>query len=903
MPAEARGAETEALQALTAGHRLAALGHYERALRAVPDTATKGRLRDAYLKVGWVEPRPMSLREQRKAAGHIMEERIRLWGKAADRFAKQGWRSAAIMMRRVIIEVVGEKSDKAKQERNRIKGLIRQLTERASKEQKAEAKAIVDKAKSGREVLDAAKKMLVAGRYKVCVRLCQEMMFGPYSGEEKSEAQALRKAAETKAARDVSTSEREAVRKEIDDRRFDRLVIALSRHFILIGPRTFVESIPDKEKTLLDLAYIYQSDLAAQWLTANGVRVVIYYQQTFDFGGGLGGGKLIRIGNRAIRKPIAGMLHYHELGHCIFGKGWLHHGFTEGLADFAAGFTLDALAQTNAAQHFITTARTAFVRFYLGRAVRYFDIQQYKPSAGFLFSFLPPGEAPFDWSPYRRAFRRMRDQQMGQWPSRDNQIMRYFGYLMAAEYGPGVFDTLKEWGWPVERRDFALVPPEAEDLLGEAKQGDFKLSRGDAAGAEAHYETVLRGQPDGPLAPRAMFGLMHVAKRRGDTERVAELKARLGILERFKVVGAFHARGQMQYAVMPPETADRIDHQKQVVFRNEPAPWKPAKVRFDGYVDLKKQGWGYPENAASFALAYVHSDAHVAARIWLASDDGHAVWVNGRLGEKRAVSRRFRFDDDFADVALRPGWNRILIKVHNKNGEWGFLARLTDRHGRAFAFRQTADDMESSLAEAKQPVSKRTTVIAEQFRSLSKSKWQTAVGRFDTQNGRLRPQGTAKLGLWQRFVVDPDKPKDGPANIVWLKSVELAQTDDFELDITVAASGKNKLPAKFGVTIDGENENDGQSGHTLVFSPDGDKLRCHWYRYDQLFFLQLGVKIEPAPVFRLTIRRIGSKWHVTMNGVPLFANVDAARLPAAGIGLLTWGKSPHFESLKLTRLN
>ena len=60
--------------------------------------------------------------------------------------------------------------------------------------------------------------------------------------------------------------------------------------------------------------------------------------------------------------------------------------------------------------------------------------------------------------------------------------------------------------------------------------------------------------------------------------------------------------------------------------------------------------------------------------------------------------------------------------------------------------------------------------MSDEFRGFSKSRWFVPVGKFDTQNGRLRPQGSAKLGLWQRFVVDPDKPKDGPANIAWLRA-------------------------------------------------------------------------------------------------------------------------------------
>ena len=48
--------------------------------------------------------------------------------------------------------------------------------------------------------------------------------------------------------------------------------------------------------------------------------------------------------------------------------------------------------------------------------------------------------------------------------------------------------------------------------------------------------------------------------------------------------------------------------------------------------------------------------------------------------------------------------------------------------------------------------------------------------------------------------------------------------------------------------------------------------------------------------------RIGRKWNLTVNEVPVFADVDAPRLPHLGFGILSWGAGPEFESVKLSRL-
>ena len=898
----AQASEDAAQKALTAGNKLEALEHLEAALRAAEETSTKARLRDAYRAVGWVSPRGITIKESRTYANHIRDEKLRIWGAAADRLRGEGMPYAALILRRAIIEEVGPKHKRAKQERERIKRAIRTLTENPNAEEKELADSLLRTKRDGRKLLKAARKLLESRRYRVVVRISQQIMFGSFDQEIQNEAIALRKEAERGAATAVTEEEKRAAREVLEDARFHRLEVVPSRHFLFVGPREFVEAITPRDKTLLDLAYIFQTDLAAQQPNLDGARLCVYYQETFDFGGGLAGGKLIRIGNRAIRAPIAGMLHYHELGHCIFGRGWLHQGFTEGLADFAAGFSLDALGQTASAQRFITEARDKFVRYFLGRDVRYFRIQPYRPSAGFLFSFLPPGEAPFDWAPYRRVFNRMREAQFGSWPERDHQIMRFFGYLLATEYGPRVFGTLTDWGWPVDRGDTSRVPEEARSLLSDVKQGEHYLRGGSPESAADYFRGVLDVRKSGSVANRARFGLLRVALSRGDAATASDLKRTLGILDAFLVCGPFHAYKRTAHAVFTPETDDRIDLSKQVGQGSSSGIWKPAKVQPTGSVDLRKQGYGYPDNACAFALTYLYADAATPARVWVGSDDGHTLYVNGRLVEKRATSRALRFDDDFADVELRSGWNRLLLKVHNSNGAWGFLMRVTARDGEPLTgVRASIEDHERQLRVSRPTRFKSIVVVNEGFKSFSSSRWRTTVGGFDTQNGALRPKGTAKSGLWQRFKVDPDKPKDGPANIAWLTAPGQAECDSFEMELTVAGV-KGGLPAKFGFTIDGENENDGQSGHTFVLDQDKGRLRCLWYRYDRLLFLQPGVKLEPAPTYRLVLRRVDGKWWLSVNDVALFQNVDAPRLPAFGFGLLTWGKGPMIESFKLTRL-
>ncbi|MCZ6787211.1 MAG: hypothetical protein O7E54_08615 [Planctomycetota bacterium] len=890
--------EAKAEKELEAGNPGKALVLYEAAIRLARDNYTKLRLRDAYRGAGWAEPRPVSPREHLVLQAHIRNEKARVWRGAADNFARQKKVHAAILTRRAIIELYGKESGQAKGERGRIKGLIARLTRKPTDDEKRLADRVIRSARNGKALLKQARKLASRKKYPVVVRVCQEILFGDFDQEIQNEARALRTDVEQASAADVPIPERKVVDDLMADERFERLEVARSRHFLFLGPKKLVQTIPERDRTQLDLAYIFQSDLASQHLTIDGARIVVYYQETFDFGGGLATtpGKLIRIGNRAMGAPVAGFLHYHELGHCVLGKGWLHPGFTEGLADFAAGFTLDSLGQTDAARKFITGARNQFVSYYLGRDVRYYEIQPYRPSAGFLFSLLPPGDAPYDWQPYRRVFHRMREAQFGEWPVREHQLMRYFGYLLSTEYGPQIFDKLRSWGFPVTRDDHKTVPEETAERVNPVRRGEFLLRRDELVQARTLLEGALEKHPDSSRAARIRYALMRIAILEQKTEEARALDKTLGIVRDYQVLGAFKAHGRMADVVFPPETEPTSLEEPVGTHR-----WKRARVTRTGYVNLIEQKFGYPEKSCAFAVTYVRGDKARDARLWLGSDDGHLLQVNGRLIDKRRGSHRFRFDDHFYDIVLQKGWNRILLKVHNGNGAWGFLMRLTGRDGKPLSGVEiSAEDHDAAVPRFDAGKQQTVPVVTDTFKTMNRVRWRKGVGNFDTQNGRLRPLDTARRGLWNRFVVDPDKPASGPANILWLNHPTLPTLDSFDLEVVVpAVPGTTNLPAKFGITVDGEPSNDGQSGHTFVISPAGKKLACHWYRYDRLLYLQAGAEVPAAESYRVSLRRVGRKWWLWVNGVPLFERVDAERLPAFAVGLMTWGAGPSFDSFKL----
>ncbi|HEY2586015.1 MAG TPA: hypothetical protein VGI81_09665, partial [Tepidisphaeraceae bacterium] len=99
--------------------------------------------------------------------------------------------------------------------------------------------------------------------------------------------------------------------------------------------------------------------------------------------------------------------------------------------------------------------------------------------------------------------------------------------------------------------------------------------------------------------------------------------------------------------------------------------WQPALANRRGYVDLGKL-LGKVEWAVAYAYAEVDSVHARDAILRCGSDDGIKIWVNGRVVHHHEVGRAYRPDSDSVPVRLEAGRNRILVKVDNYHGGWGF---------------------------------------------------------------------------------------------------------------------------------------------------------------------------------------------------------------------------------------
>jgi len=96
---------------------------------------------------------------------------------------------------------------------------------------------------------------------------------------------------------------------------------------------------------------------------------------------------------------------------------------------------------------------------------------------------------------------------------------------------------------------------------------------------------------------------------------------------------------------------------------------------------LKDANW-----SVGYALVYIKSPDERKVQIRTGANDAYKLWFNDELVLQRYYTKTTDavLDRDLVAVALRPGYNKVLIKVENAIHDWGFYLRVTDENGYGF---------------------------------------------------------------------------------------------------------------------------------------------------------------------------------------------------------------------------
>jgi hypothetical protein len=81
-------------------------------------------------------------------------------------------------------------------------------------------------------------------------------------------------------------------------------------------------------------------------------------------------------------------------------------------------------------------------------------------------------------------------------------------------------------------------------------------------------------------------------------------------------------------------------------------------------------------------VGWVRSPEDAPAHLLLGSDDGVRVWINDALVHTNPAYRATEVDQDRVAVQLKKGWNKVLLKILQGAGGFGFQVRFADPDGK-----------------------------------------------------------------------------------------------------------------------------------------------------------------------------------------------------------------------------
>jgi len=149
----------------------------------------------------------------------------------------------------------------------------------------------------------------------------------------------------------------------------------------------------------------------------------------------------------------------------------------------------------------------------------------------------------------------------------------------------------------------------------------------------------------------------------------------------WNLIGPFDAPDMDSlYTIYPPEKVTALD-KRYPGKGNQEVAWRKIQAEPSGYVrltELIKPN----EQVVVYALGHVFSPGPVETYILLGSDDGVRIWLNDELVHSNPAYRGAYPDQDSVKVSLRKGWNKVLVKVLQGAGGWGYYVRFVDPDGK-----------------------------------------------------------------------------------------------------------------------------------------------------------------------------------------------------------------------------
>jgi hypothetical protein len=144
---------------------------------------------------------------------------------------------------------------------------------------------------------------------------------------------------------------------------------------------------------------------------------------------------------------------------------------------------------------------------------------------------------------------------------------------------------------------------------------------------------------------------------------------------------------QFLAATYPPEAGIELD--KGFIVKREGEPltcsWKKVTSDDDGIVNLRNEV-SKADAVGGYAYAEVSVDKETPAQVLLGARDSFTAWLNGEklgeeIGTKGLRAGQFKYK-----AILKPGANKLLLKVCQTKGDWGACAQIIGPKNEKIAF-------------------------------------------------------------------------------------------------------------------------------------------------------------------------------------------------------------------------
>ena len=260
----------------------------------------------------------------------------------------------------------------------------------------------------------------------------------------------------------------------------------------------------------------------------------------------------------------------------------------------------------------------------------------------------------------------------------------------AGLWTPGVRDAAHPGRWAREfaRRKAILRASGPEAVLG--LLGALLELQGEIPGPElATFLDGARKHREPLVASYAGYLRAQLDEAGGDQAAASAIYRREGYLLDWQIVGPFENAGRGGHAsVFDPELQPFAAAQSFVgKLPGEPLTWRrfvhehAPRGAFINLADLLHP----QEQATGFATVWVKVDRPGPAALHLGTAGAYKVWLDGQLvGEGDTYRNPTPLQESYA-LTLRPGWNRLLVKLGSDEGLWGFYARLSAPNGAPLA--------------------------------------------------------------------------------------------------------------------------------------------------------------------------------------------------------------------------